>query len=70
MAAFAKGLYDAAAYSAFRPVYPRRLFDTLWSYHANGTRPSPIKSSWQRAVDLGCGTGKLLNPQPATEIVL
>ncbi|KIM24908.1 hypothetical protein M408DRAFT_331571 [Serendipita vermifera MAFF 305830] len=55
MAAFAKGVYDAAAYSAFRPVYPRRLFDKLWEYHAASGRPD---LRWQRAVDLGCGTGQ------------
>jgi len=56
MAAFAKGVYDAVAYSAFRPTYPRRLFDSLWAFHASGIgRRSDV--SWQRAVDLGCGTG-------------
>ena len=50
MAAFAKGAYDAVAYSAFRPVYPPKLFNTLWAFH----RP---RGQWTRAVDLGCGTG-------------
>ncbi|CCA74300.1 hypothetical protein PIIN_08253 [Serendipita indica DSM 11827] len=53
MAAFAKGAYDAAAYNAFRPVYPPKLFDKLWSFHRSGRN-----ARWTRAVDLGCGTGQ------------
>jgi hypothetical protein len=57
MAAFSKGVYDAVAYNAFRPTYPKRLFDSLWAYHASGRgRGSDV--GWQRAVDLGCGTGE------------
>jgi hypothetical protein len=60
MAAFAKGLYDAVAYSAFRPTYPRRLFDSLWAFHATGIgRRSDV--GWQRAVDLGSGTGESIS---------
>lgn len=53
MATFAKGAYDVVAYNAFRPVYPPRLFDTIWAYHQSSPH-----ARWKRAVDLGCGTGK------------
>lgn len=61
MSAFAKGLYDAVAYSAFRPSYPPKLYATIWAYHRLGRGADAI--GWQRAVDLGCGTGldKLVN---------
>jgi trans-aconitate 3-methyltransferase len=55
MATFAKGVYDAAAYNAFRPVYPRKLFDSIWAYHRLGRGKEA--EGWHRAVDLGCGTG-------------
>ncbi|KAG8832331.1 hypothetical protein FRC18_005256 [Serendipita sp. 400] len=72
MATFAKTAYDAAAYSSFRPVYPPRLYDTIWAFHKAGLaarKRSSTQSSggdevirnslgWQRAVDLGCGTGQ------------
>ncbi|EGN94512.1 hypothetical protein SERLA73DRAFT_188454 [Serpula lacrymans var. lacrymans S7.3] len=53
MATFGKATFDAAIYASFRPTYPRSLFDFIFRYHegAKGAR-------WDRAVDLGCGTGQ------------
>ncbi|KAG1894320.1 S-adenosyl-L-methionine-dependent methyltransferase [Suillus fuscotomentosus] len=53
MATFAKSSFDSAIYATFRPTYPRSLFDFIFRYHErnNGAR-------WNRAVDLGCGTGQ------------
>ncbi|KAG2160194.1 S-adenosyl-L-methionine-dependent methyltransferase [Suillus bovinus] len=53
MATFAKSSFDSAIYATFRPTYPRSLFDFIFRYHElnKGAR-------WDRAVDLGCGTGQ------------
>ncbi|OCH88058.1 S-adenosyl-L-methionine-dependent methyltransferase [Obba rivulosa] len=53
MATFAKATYDAGRYAAARPTYPRQLFDFVFQYHG---RTSGAR--WERAVDLGCGTGQ------------
>ncbi|KAJ6617514.1 S-adenosyl-L-methionine-dependent methyltransferase [Mycena sp. CBHHK59/15] len=53
MATFAKSTYNSAIYAAFRPTYPRRLFDAVMQFHAANSKPG-----WDRAVDLGCGTGQ------------
>jgi trans-aconitate 3-methyltransferase len=53
MAAFAKSGFNAATYAAFRPTYPRQLFDFVFQYHARITG-----ARWDTAVDLGCGTGQ------------
>ncbi|EMD36577.1 hypothetical protein CERSUDRAFT_115612 [Gelatoporia subvermispora B] len=53
MATFAKATYDAARYATARPTYPRQLFDFVFQYH--GRAPG---ARWERAVDLGCGTGQ------------
>src|SRR5258706_16108925 len=50
MAAFAKAAYNASAYGAFRPTYPKKLYDVILAYHRAGRG---------RCVDLGCGTGGL-----------
>lgn len=52
MAAFAKSTFSASLYAASRPTYPSQLFEHVFSYHrrAGGGR-------WERAVDLGCGSG-------------
>jgi trans-aconitate 3-methyltransferase len=63
MAAFAKGVYDAAAYNAFRPIYPKKLFDSIWAYHRLGRGKET--TGWRSAVDLGCGTGKRWTSYPA-----
>ena len=48
MATFAKAAYNASAYGAFRPTYPKKLYDIVLAYHRAGRG---------RCVDLGCGTG-------------
>ena len=50
MAAFAKAAYNASAYGASRPTYPKKLYDIILAYHCAGR---------DRCVDLGCGTGGL-----------
>ncbi|ETS59479.1 hypothetical protein PaG_06397 [Moesziomyces aphidis] len=53
MATFSRTTFDAAAYLAFRPSYPRWVHDKVLLYHF-GPRPNG-KSSL--ALDLGCGPG-------------
>ncbi|KIJ49131.1 hypothetical protein M422DRAFT_205327 [Sphaerobolus stellatus SS14] len=53
MATFAKQAFNAASYAAVRPTYPRALFDFIYQYHGGGSA-----ARWERAVDLGCGTGQ------------
>ncbi|EPQ49742.1 S-adenosyl-L-methionine-dependent methyltransferase, partial [Gloeophyllum trabeum ATCC 11539] len=57
MATFAKASFNASLYAAWRPTYPRQLFEYIFKYHSNKLegRPSP---RWDTAVDLGCGTGQ------------
>ncbi|KIY61808.1 S-adenosyl-L-methionine-dependent methyltransferase [Cylindrobasidium torrendii FP15055 ss-10] len=74
MATFAKKTFDAASYALARPKYPRALFDHILSYHKTGVptnvqgfedaaRERADKLRWltpgyERALDLGCGTGQ------------
>ncbi|KAF8555275.1 S-adenosyl-L-methionine-dependent methyltransferase [Imleria badia] len=53
MATFGKATFNALSYAASRPTYPRALFDYVFRFHgaSGGGR-------WDRAVDLGCGTGQ------------
>jgi SAM-dependent methyltransferase len=53
MAAFAKATFDTAIYAAFRPTYPRQLFDFIFRYHERSQN-----ARWDTAVDVGCGTGQ------------
>ncbi|KAF9531475.1 S-adenosyl-L-methionine-dependent methyltransferase [Crepidotus variabilis] len=55
MATFSKTSFNASVYSLSRPTYPAKLFDYIFSYHSQG---SPGVTRWDRAVDLGCGTGQ------------
>ena len=55
MAAFAKAAYSASAYGAFRPTYPKKLYDVILAYH---------HARRGRCVDLGCGTGGLTSIRP------
>ncbi|KAJ7653189.1 S-adenosyl-L-methionine-dependent methyltransferase [Mycena polygramma] len=57
MATFAKGSYDSASYAASRPTYPRLLYDVVLQFHENGPAGGE-NEKWDRAVDLGCGTGQ------------
>jgi hypothetical protein len=43
---------DTSIYAAFRPTCPRSLFDFIFRYHERNKG-----ARWDRAVDLGCGTG-------------
>ncbi|KAJ7155350.1 hypothetical protein C8R43DRAFT_1126022 [Mycena crocata] len=58
MATFAKGTFDVAKYALSRPTYPRALFDAVFTYHEQSTKLPGCDSHWERAVDLGCGTGQ------------
>lgn len=53
MATFGKASFDTAIYATFRPTYPRSLFDFIFRYHERNKG-----ARWDRAVDLGCGTGQ------------
>ncbi|KAF9499638.1 S-adenosyl-L-methionine-dependent methyltransferase [Pleurotus eryngii] len=68
MATFAKQSFNTSTYASFRPNYPRQLYDLIFKFHEHGTA-SPIAGTsssnvkfppcrWNRAVDLGCGTGQ------------
>ena len=56
MSTFAKSSFNASVYSASRPTYPLKLFEYIFQFHGQGAN-SNIKPRWERAVDLGCGTG-------------
>ena len=63
MATFAKNTFNATKYAAFRPHYPRYLFDLIIKYHSDGILPNDRKidklpGRTDLAVDLGCGTGE------------
>ncbi|GJJ12892.1 hypothetical protein Clacol_007138 [Clathrus columnatus] len=53
MATYSKTLFNAGNYSAFRPTYPRALYEFLYRYHQ-----STPSAQWKRVVDLGCGPGQ------------
>lgn len=48
---FADSDYNSAAYNAYRPTYPTRLFSKLYDYHASHS------SSFSTALDIATGTG-------------
>lgn len=56
MSTFAKATYNVLAYSLTRPTYSNELFDYIFSFHCQ--LPT---AKWDRAVDLGCGTGAHLS---------
>lgn len=68
MATFAKPVFNAVSYAAYRPTYPRALYDFVYAYHENTARASDgpgsssaaavVAPSWDVALDLGCGTGE------------
>lgn len=53
MSTFSRKTFDAAAYLAFRPSYPRWVYDKVLTYHFGGTR----RKVGGLALDLGCGPG-------------
>ncbi|KAH7929141.1 S-adenosyl-L-methionine-dependent methyltransferase [Leucogyrophana mollusca] len=53
MATFGKATFDTVIYASHRPTYPRSLFDFIFRYHERSK-----DARWDRAVDLGCGTGQ------------
>lgn len=59
MATFSRTTFDAAAYLAFRPSYPRWVHDKVITYHFGRLTPSPSASpsNSSLALDLGCGPG-------------
>ncbi|TKY86279.1 hypothetical protein EX895_005104 [Sporisorium graminicola] len=62
MSTFSRTTFDAAAYLAFRPSYPKWVHDKVLTYHF-GSRPgtalsgSTSAAGSSLAVDLGCGPG-------------
>ena len=62
MATFSKVSFNIASYASSRPTYPQSLFNFIFDFHrrspdgsGNGAGTS---AQWERAVDLGCGTGE------------
>lgn len=53
MATFGKTSFNTTVYAASRPTYPQALYDFIFDLH----KQSP-DAKFERAVDLGCGTGK------------
>lgn len=52
--------FDWHAYHAFRPEYPQRLFDLLFTYHE---RTDTVNSPrWGLAADFGSGPGTVVPP--------
>jgi hypothetical protein len=44
--------HTISLFSAVRPSYPKLLYDRIYQFHE-----SPA-AQWDKALDLGCGTGK------------
>ncbi|KAJ7449221.1 S-adenosyl-L-methionine-dependent methyltransferase [Mycena latifolia] len=57
MATFANRSYDSGSYAESRPSYPRLLYDVVLQFHKDG-QANGSSAQWERAVDLGCGTGQ------------
>ncbi|KAG2034793.1 S-adenosyl-L-methionine-dependent methyltransferase [Suillus americanus] len=53
MATFSESSFDSTIYATFRPTYPRSLYDLIFQYHERNEG-----ARWDRAVDIGCGTGQ------------
>ncbi|KAG1870824.1 S-adenosyl-L-methionine-dependent methyltransferase [Suillus subluteus] len=53
MATFSESSFDSTVYATFRPTYPKSLYDFIFQYHERNEG-----ARWDRAVDLGCGTGQ------------
>ncbi|KAI5987857.1 S-adenosyl-L-methionine-dependent methyltransferase [Pisolithus albus] len=66
MATFSKTTFDTLSYASSRPTYPRSLYNHIFDFHRDrNRRPSQCmkmgvntNARWERAVDLGCGTGQ------------
>lgn len=66
MATFSKTTFDTLSYASSRPTYPRSLYNYIFDFHRDrNRRPSQCvktgvnaNARWERAVDLGCGTGQ------------
>ncbi|GAA5945145.1 hypothetical protein JCM3775_004870 [Rhodotorula graminis] len=57
MATFAKRTFDAAAYSASRPSYPRALLDHVVAFLDRAPPSTTTSTPPTTLVDLGCGPG-------------
>ncbi|KZS90140.1 S-adenosyl-L-methionine-dependent methyltransferase [Sistotremastrum niveocremeum HHB9708] len=55
MASFAKPSFPTSKYASDRPTYPQELYQFLYNFHKKSG-----KAGWDRAIDLGCGTGQVL----------
>ncbi|KAH7890650.1 S-adenosyl-L-methionine-dependent methyltransferase [Phlebopus sp. FC_14] len=53
MATFGETNFNTAIYAASRPTYPRELYEFVFSFHRRSQ-----SAQWERAIDLGCGTGQ------------
>lgn len=62
MSTFAKASFNAASYSSGRPTYPPKLFEYIFKYYKN--QPEQCTVRWDRAADIGCGTGTSLKSYP------
>jgi len=69
MSTFAKPTFNASVYSASRPTYPLKLFEFIFPFHGQAGS-SNIKPRWERAVDIGCGTGQATEQlKPFQEVI-
>ncbi|CAJ0868198.1 6154_t:CDS:10 [Entrophospora sp. SA101] len=53
MSTFSRIDYDSAAYNAYRPTYPQKLFEKIYNYHKSHN------GSFDAALDVGTGTGQV-----------
>ena len=53
MATFGKTNFNTVVYAASRPTYPQALYDFVFDFHRRS-----LDAKFDRAVDLGCGTGE------------
>ena len=53
MATFGEANFDTSVYAASRPTYPQALYDFIFDL-----RRQSLDAKFERAVELGCGTGK------------
>ncbi|KAF9219080.1 S-adenosyl-L-methionine-dependent methyltransferase [Gyrodon lividus] len=53
MATFGKTNFNTAVYAVSRPTYPQELYDFIFDFHKRSQ-----DAKFERAIDLGCGTGQ------------
>jgi SAM-dependent methyltransferase len=49
--------FDWKNYEEHRPIYPQKLYDLLFEFHARG---GAQPAAWEQAVDFGTGVGQII----------